>query len=414
MFNFYFTETMKSFLWVSLFSSKTYNGSKGSLHMLDTETYNLFRESVKEFAKREVMPIAVKMDREDYFPIDVFRKMGKAGFLGTTITEEFGGSNIGYESQAIIEEELGYYSPSLALSYGAHSNLCLDNLFRNGSEEIRRNFVPKLASGEWLGSLCLTEPSSGSDALAMKTHAEKNGDHYVLNGSKTFITNAPYADLFLVYARTGTEYTAFVVLSGDEGFSRGKKFDKMGMRGSPTGEIFFDNIKLGSDRVVGGPGNARNIILSGLNAERVILSFIFNGISRRSLEIAIDYSINRKQFGQPISNFELIQEKLAIMYTKLETSRLLCGKALRTLDTDRMDVLSAASAIFYAAESAEYISREAIQILGGVGYIREGEVERLLRDAILGQIGAGTTEIRKKLISASLVKRYKEKGNMED
>lgn len=381
--------------------------------MLDAETYNLFRESVKEFAKREVSTIASKMDSEDYFPIDVFRKMGKAGFLGTTIPEEYGGSGIGYESQAIIEEELGYYSPSLALSFGAHSNLCLDNIYRNGSEAIRRNYVPKLVTGEWLGSLCLTEPSSGSDALSMKTHAEKKGDHYVINGSKTFITNAPYADLFLVYARTGENYTAFVVLADDEGFSRGKKFHKMGMRGSPTGEIFFDEIKLGEDRIVGRYGDAKNIILSGLNSERVILSFIFTGISRRSLELALDYSINRKQFGEPISNFELIQEKLAVMFTKLETSRLLCEKSLRTLENDRMDALSAASAIYYAAECSEYISREAVQILGGMGYMREGEVERFLRDAILGQIGAGTTEIRKKIISAGLVKRYKEKGNIE-
>lgn len=382
--------------------------------MQDAETYNLFRESVREFAKREVSNIASKMDREDYFPMDVFRKMGKAGFLGTTIPEEYGGSGMGYESQAIIEEELGYYSPSLALSFGAHSNLCLDNLYRNGSDAIRKSYVPKLASGEWLGSLCLTEPSSGSDALAMKTHAEKKGDYYVLSGSKTFITNAPYADLFLVYARTGENYTAFVVLASDDGFSRGKKFDKMGMRGSPTGEVFFDGIKLGEDRIIGKYGDAKNIILSGLNSERVILSFIFTGISRRALEIALDYSINRKQFGEPISNFELIQEKLAVMYTKLETSRLLCEKSLKSLEIDRMDALSAASAIYYAAECSEYISREAVQILGGIGYIREGEVERFLRDAILGQIGAGTTEIRKKLISTGLVKRYKEKGNIED
>jgi isovaleryl-CoA dehydrogenase len=382
--------------------------------MQDAETYNLFRESVREFAKREVAPIAGKMDREDYFPMDVFRKMGKAGFLGTTIPEEYGGSGMGYESQAIIEEELGYYSPSLALSFGAHSNLCLDNLYRNGSDAIRKSYVPKLASGEWLGSLCLTEPSSGSDALAMKTHAEKKGDYYVLSGSKTFITNAPYADLFLVYARTGENYTAFVVLASDDGFSRGKKFDKMGMRGSPTGEVFFDGIKLGEDRIIGKYGDAKNIILSGLNSERVILSFIFTGISRRALEIALDYSINRKQFGEPISNFELIQEKLAVMYTKLATSRLLCEKSLKSLEIDRMDALSAASAIYYAAECSEYISREAVQILGGIGYIREGEVERFLRDAILGQIGAGTTEIRKKLISTGLVKRYKEKGNIED
>ena len=382
--------------------------------MKDTETYNIFRNSMKDFAKREILPVASKMDKDNSFPVDLFRLMGKFGILGTTIPVEYGGSGMNYESQAVIAEEFGYYSPPLALSYGAHSNLCLDNLFRNGSEYIRKNFVPKLVSGQWLGSLCLTESSSGSDALAMKTHAEKVGNKYILNGSKTFITNAPYADLFLVYARTNEAYSAFVVLSSDKGFSRGREFDKMGMRGSPTGEIFFENLELSEERIVGKIGDAKNIIFSGLNAERVILSFIFIGLARRSLELALDYSINRKQFGQPISDFELIQEKLAIMYTKLEAGKLLCNRALNNLDKDRMDVLGAASAIFYATESSEYISREAVQILGGTGYVREGEVERLLRDAILGQIGAGTTEIRKKLISGSLVKRYKERGKIED
>ncbi len=374
---------------------------------LEPETYDLLRQSVKEFVSREVLPIASKMDQADEFPVDLFKKMGKLGFLGVTIPESYGGSGMDYRAQAIIEEELGYASASLALSYGAHSNLCLDNMFRNGPEFIRENYVPKLASGQWIGSLGLTEPSSGSDALAMKTRAEMKGEHYILTGSKTFITNAPYADLVLAYARTGEEYTAFAVLTDEEGFSRGKKFDKMGMRGSPTGEIFFDSMKLGKERVIGEAGKGKNIILSGLNSERVILSFIFVGVSRRALELALKYATERKQYGRFLYEFQLIEEKLAYMYTKYQTSKLLAEKALDNLDRDPFDSLGAAAAIMHASEASEYIAREAIQILGGIGYVKDSEVERLLRDAILGQIGAGTTEIRKHLISAALVKKFK-------
>lgn len=371
------------------------------------ETYEMLRDTIRDFVTREVIPVAAKIDISDEFPVDIFRKMGKQGFLGITIPEEYGGSGMDYRAQAIIEEELGYASASLALSYGAHSNLCLDNMFRNGSEFIRENYVPKLASGQWIGSLGLTEPSSGSDALAMKTFAEPSNGGYILNGSKTLITNAPYADIVLTYARSGDGYTAFAVLSGDQGFSRGKKFDKMGMRGSPTGEIFFDGLRLGNDRIIGKAGDGKRIILSGLNSERVILAYIFVGISRRALELSLRYSMERKQSGQFLHEFEMIQEKLAYMYTRYQTSKLLCERALQNLEENPMDSLGAASAILHSAEVSEYVSRQAIQILGGIGYMRDAEVERLLRDAILGQIGAGTTEIRKKLIASALVKNYK-------
>ncbi len=374
---------------------------------VDKETYNMIRDSAREFVSREVLPVASKIDLNDEFPIDIFRKMGNLGFLGVTIPEEYGGSGMDYRAQAIIQEELGYASASLALSYGAHSNLCLDNLYRNGSEFIRENYVPKLASGEWIGALGLTEPSSGSDALAMKTSAVENGDGFELNGSKTLITNAPYADIVLTYAKTGDNFSAFAVLASDSGFSRGKKFDKMGMRGSPTGEIFFDSLKIGNERVLGKLGSGKDIILSGLNSERVILTFIFTGISRRALELAVKYSTERKQSGQFLHQFEMIQEKLAYMYTRYQTSRLLAERALENLFSDHMDSLGPASAIMHASETSEYVSREAIQILGGIGYMRDSEVERLLRDAILGQIGAGTTEIRKHLIASSLVRKYK-------
>ena len=374
---------------------------------LEPEIYDLLRESVREFVSREVLPVASRMDQADEFPLDLFKKMGKLGFLGVTIPERYGGSGMDYRAQAIIEEELGYASASLALSYGAHSNLCLDNMYRNGAEFIRENYVPKLASGEWIGSLGLTEPASGSDALAMNSRAELKGDHYILSGSKTFITNAPYADLVLAYARTGDDYTAFAVPTNEGGFTRGKKFDKMGMRGSPTGEIFFDSIKLGKEMVVGKPGQGKNIMLSGLNSERVILSFIFVGLSRRALELALKYSTERKQSGKFLHEFQLIEEKLAYMYTRYQTSKLLAEKSLDNLDRDPYDSLVPAAAIMHASETSEYIAREAIQILGGIGYVKDSEVERLLRDAILGQIGAGTTEIRKHLIASALVKKYK-------
>ena len=371
------------------------------------EVYELFRSTAREFVLKEVMPLASRIDKEDVFPVDIFKKMGKLGFLGVTIPEEYGGSGMDYKAQAIIEEELGYASASLALSYGAHSNLCLDNLYRNGSEYIRENYVPKLASGEWIGSLCLTEPGSGSDALAMKTVATTVGNKFVLTGSKTLITNAPYSDIFLTYAKTGENHTAFAVMGNDSGVSRGAKFDKMGMRGSPTGEVFFDSVEIPKNRIVGEYGKGKDIILSGLNSERVILSFIFIGLARRALELSLKYATERKQSGKFLYQFEMIQEKLAYMYTKYETSKLLANKALADLETDPMNSLSAAATILHVAESAEYIAREAIQIYGGIGYVRNSEVERLLRDAILGQIGAGTTEIRKHLISSALVKNYK-------
>lgn len=377
----------------------------------ESETLQMLRSSVREFALKEIMPVAAKMDEEDYFPADIFKKMGKLGYLGITIPERYGGSGMGYAAQAVIQEEIGYASASLALSYGAHSNLCLDNLYRNGSEEIREKYVPKLCSGEFIGSLCLTEPSSGSDALAMKTRAERNGNGFVINGSKTYITNAPYADLLLVYARTGDAYTPFILLAGDKGVSRGNKFSKMGMRGSPTGELYFDSVDVGMERIVGELDKGLNVILSGLNSERVILSYIFLGIAKRALELSLKYSTERSQFGEQLYNFELIQEKLAYMYTRYRTSRMIVDRALRSLEKDRMNLLDSASAILYAAESAEFISREAIQIHGGLGYMKNAEVERLLRDAILGQIGAGTTEIRKKLVARELVKQYKKNNN---
>jgi isovaleryl-CoA dehydrogenase len=376
------------------------------------ESLKMIRETAREFSRKELEPISAKIDEDDFFPVELFRKLGKLGFLGITVPEEYGGSGLGYDAQAIVTEELGYSSASFSLSYGAHSNLVVDSIYRNGSEYIRKTFLPKLCSGEMIASLCLTEPGSGSDALAMKTQARMEGDHFILDGSKTLITNAPYADLMLVYARTGDSFTAFVVLNTDKGVSKGKKFSKMGMRGSPTGEIYFDNVSLNVDRVLGKQGEGKEIILSGLNAERVILSFIFVGLARNALEVSLKYAVERKQFGKSIAEFELIEEKLANMYTRYETSRLLCEKALVEIQNDRMNAIDSAAAILFTAESAEYIAREALQIHGGYGYVKDSGVERLLRDAILGQIGAGTTEIRKHLVASNLVKYFRKNKSL--
>ncbi len=378
-----------------------------------TDASDIIRSSVREFVRREIEPIRMKIDRDDYFPVDKFKLMGKMGYLGVTIPPEYGGSGAGYIAQAIIEDELGYSSPSLALSYGAHSNLCLDNIYRNGSEYIRETFVPMLASGEYIGSLCLTEPGSGSDALSMSTHIEEKDGGLYLSGSKMFITNAPYADLFLVHSRDGEGYSSVIVLAADEGFSRGRSLEKMGMRGSPTGELSFNRIKIEEKRILGKRGDGKRIIMSGLNSERVILSFIFIGLARRAIDEAVNYASQRKQFGLHINEFELIQEKLSYMYVRYEASRMLAFKALEKLQYDIMDPIDAASAIMYASESAEYIAREAIQIFGGYGYIKDTGIEMLLRDAILGQIGAGTTEIRKRVIAKALTRMYAEGRRIE-
>jgi len=370
------------------------------------DEYSMIQQSARQFAEKEIMPVATKMDRENYFPRELFRKMGREGYLGVTIPEQYGGSGSDYVSQAIIEEEISYASGSLGLSYGAHSNLCLDNLYRNGSEYLREKYLEKLCSGDYMGSLGMTEPSSGSDALSMKTSAVEDNGSFILNGSKTFITNAPYADVFLVYARTGENITPFVVEGTDSGLSRGQEFDKTGMRGSPTGTIFFNGIILPKERIVGKINEGRRVLLSGLNLERAVLAFNSIGIARRALDLAIGYASERKQFGRPISDFELIQEKLAYMYTKFESSRLFAMEALKRVQEDRMNSLDAASAILYASESSEYIAREALQIFGGYGYIKDFEIERVFRDSILLTIGAGTNEIRKKVISEALIKKY--------
>jgi isovaleryl-CoA dehydrogenase len=363
------------------------------------------QEMIREFSKRKIEPIAARIDREEHFPVDIFREMGKLGILGLTIPEDYGGAGLDYLSEGVALEEISYFSGSVGLSYGAHNNLVTDNIYRNGGKEQRENYLPSLVSGEKIGSLCLTEPGAGSDALGgMKTTYTKRGKDYEINGSKTFITNAPLADIFLVYARNGKSYSAFIV-EKEDGVETPKKIKKMGMKGSPTGEVVFRNVKVAEERILKGEGQGKSIIYDGLNAERAVLAFGPLGIARRALDDAISYSNQREQFGRKIGEFELIQEKLAYMFTRLEASRLLAYKAAAMVSEKISDPSYAAASIMLASETATQIAKDAIQIFGGYGYTEEYPLERYLRDAILYEIGAGTTEIRKVVIAKALLKR---------
>lgn len=362
------------------------------------------RNMVREFARKEIEPLAKKIDTEEFFPFEIFRKMGKLGILGLTVTEEYGGGGLDYLTQGIVLEEISYSSASVGLSFGAHSNLVTDSIHRNGNKEQKEAYLPLLVSGEKIGSLCLTEPGAGSDALGgMKTSYRKDGNSFVINGSKTFITNAPLADTFVVYARDGKMYSAFI-LERNDGVETTKKIQKMGMRGSPTGEVAFRNIRIDKNRVLRNIGDGKDIIYEGLNAERAVLAFGSLGIARRALDEAIDYSNQREQFGRKIGKFELIQEKIAYMFTKLEAAELLSLKAASMVKEKISDPSYAAASIMFASETATQIAKDALQIFGGYGYSQDYPVERYLRDAILYEIGAGTTEIRKLIIANELLK----------
>lgn len=363
------------------------------------------RDLVKEFSLRKIEPIAAKIDKEEQFPTEVFREMGKLGMLGLTVSQEYGGAGMDYLTEGVALEEISYYSGSIGLSYGAHNNLVVDSIHRNASQEQKERYLPAMISGERIGSLCLTEPGAGSDALGgMKTVYDKRGDGYEINGSKTFITNAPIADVFLAYARNGKSYTAFILERGD-GVETTKRIKKLGMKGSPTGEVVFRNVRIGNERVVKGEGQGKSIIYNGLNAERAVLAFGSLGIARRALDEAITYSNQREQFGKKIGEFELIQEKLAYMFTRLEAAKLLAYKAASLVGEKISDPSYAAASIMFASETATQIAREALQIFGGYGYTEDYPLERYLRDAILYEIGAGTTEIRKIVIAKSLLKK---------
>ncbi len=374
-----------------------------------TEEELLIQETVRQFAENSLDPVAEKMDKEDYWPNDVFKEFGELGLLAPTIDEKYGGSGLGYRVQAIILEELAKISPAFALSVGAHSNLTLDNINRNATESQKQRFLPKLCSGEWVGSLALTEPGSGSDALGMNSTARIEGDYYILNGSKTFITNAPLAKIAIVYAKTDPNLgskgvSAFLVDLDSEGVSRGKAMDKMGMRGSKTGELFFDNVRVPLENLMGVVNHGHKVVMSGLSAERAVLAAISLGISEQASKLALKYALERNQFGQKIADFQMIKEKLANMFVETQASKLLVYWAINELELNHSNNIAPASSILYAAEKSTQTSLQAVQILGGYGYMREYKVEKLARDAKLLEIGAGTSEIRRLIIANRLIR----------
>ena len=364
--------------------------------------------ATRRFVQKEVRPIAARMDHDDWFPRETFRALGEAGFLGITIAEEYGGLGLPYTAQAVVLEEIARASPALALSVGAHSNLCADNLARNGTEEQRRRFLPPLVRGEKIGALALTEPGAGSDAVALSTTARAEGGQYVVNGSKQFITNGPVMDTLLLYAKTDPAkgargISALVVEASTPGFTVSRALDKMGMRGSPTGELAFQDVRVPAAQRLGAENDGVGIMMSGLNVERAVLSAIPVGIIAECLELSTAYAREREQFGGKIGRFQLIQEKLANMYLALEASRMLMYAALTSVQSDKRTARQSSAALTFASEASTRVALDAVQIHGGYGYTRDYPVERLARDAKLLEIGAGTSEIRRLLIARELL-----------
>ena len=371
------------------------------------ETIDMLRASVQDFAAKEIAPRAAEIDRTNEFPMDLWPKLGALGLLGITAEEAYGGSALGYLAHIIAVEEISRASASVALSYGAHSNLCVNQIRRNGSEAQRRKYLPKLISGEHVGALAMSEPGAGSDVVSMRLRAERRGDRYLLNGNKMWITNGPDADVLVVYAKTDADagprgITAFLIEKGMKGFSTAQKLDKLGMRGSNTCELVFRDCEVPAENVLGEQGRGVNVLMSGLDYERAVLAGGPLGIMAACLDQVVPYVHERKQFGQPIGEFQLMQGKLADMYVTFSACRAYVytvGQALDRGETTRKD---AAGAILYAAEKATWMAGEAIQAFGGMGYINETPTGRLWRDAKLYEIGAGTSEIRRWLIGREL------------
>jgi isovaleryl-CoA dehydrogenase len=371
------------------------------------ETNDMLRDQVSNFVASEITPIAAKTDSDNEFPNELWPKLGEMGLLGMTVPEEFGGTNMGYLAHVLAMEEISRGSASIGLSYGAHSNLCVNQINRNGSQEQKEKYLPKLISGEHIGALAMSEPNAGSDVVSMKLKAEKRGDHYVLNGSKMWITNGPDANTYVIYAKTAPEkgphgITAFVVERDWKGFSRSPKLDKLGMRGSNTCELVFQDVEVPVENVLGLENAGVKVLMSGLDYERVVLSGGPTGIMQSCLDLVIPYIHERKQFNQSIGEFQLIQGKMADMYTALNASRAYLYAVAKACDRGETTRKDAAGIILYSAEAATKVALEAIQILGGNGYINEFPAGRLLRDAKLYEIGAGTSEIRRMLIGREL------------
>ncbi len=371
------------------------------------ETADMLRESVSGFAQAEIAPRAEEIDRTNTFPRDLWPRMGELGLHGITVEEEYGGSGLGYLEHCVAVEEVSRASASVGLSYGAHSNLCINQIRRNGSEAQKRKYLPKLISGEHVGALAMSEPGSGSDVVSMRTRAEKKGDRYVLNGNKMWITNGPVAETLVVYAKTDPDagargISAFLIEKGMKGFSTAQKLDKLGMRGSDTCELVFEDCEVPEENVLGQVGRGVNILMSGLDYERVVLAAGPLGIMQAALDVVLPYVHERKQFGQPIGTFQLVQGKLADMYVMMNACKAYVYAVAKACDRGETTREDAAGAILIAAEKATQISLDAIQLLGGNGYINDYPTGRLLRDAKLYEIGAGTSEIRRMLIGREL------------
>jgi len=371
------------------------------------ETADMIRETVSSFAQNEIAPRAAEIDKKNDFPSDLWEKMGELGILGVTVEEKWGGSGLGYLEHTVCVEEISRASASVGLSYGAHSNLCINQIRLNGNDLQREKYLPGLISGKKVGALAMSESSAGSDVVGMKTSAIKKNDHYVLNGSKMWITNGPDADYLVVYAKTDSDagskgITAFMIEKGMKGFSTGKKLDKLGMRGSNTSELIFNNCEVPEENVLGKVNSGAKVLMSGLDYERVVLAGGPLGVMQNCWDIIVPYVHERKQFDQPIGNFQLIQGKLADIYTSMNASKSYVYNVAQACDRNETTRKDSAGAILYSAEKCTEITLQAIQILGGNGYTNDYPVGRLLRDSKLYEIGAGTSEIRRMLIGREI------------